>query len=235
MHHIHFETTDSTQEYLKQNISDLLAIDRDLIVTTDQQTAGVGRHGTRWSKYSNSLCFSFTLKPSESLTLTPLELGVLLSEFCQQKFNQKLQLKWPNDLILNQKQKCGGILCHYHSPEVLMIGIGLNLGQCTEKVDESQFKFKSASLLPQSSFDNTQLQELSLELFQYFLDNRKALSEIQEGWNQLCAHHQQLVEVVDGPQKSSGHFVGIGSDGQALIKDPETGHIKAVISGSLFY
>ena len=68
MHHAHFETIDSTQLYLKNNYSDLAKKNREknILISSSQQSKGIGRHGNSWDHYKNSLAFSFSLEITQN-------------------------------------------------------------------------------------------------------------------------------------------------------------------------
>ena len=106
------------------------------VVITDDQTAGRGQRGTRWvTSPGENLTFSLVLRPaflaaSEQFLLSQaIALGVLrfVSDFANQA-----QIKWPNDLFVNQ-MKLGGILIENAWQGSRMshaiVGIGLNINQ----------------------------------------------------------------------------------------------------------
>ena len=128
MHHIHFDQCESTQNYLKNNWDELIVNHENILISTDHQTKGIGRRGNSWKELSNSLFLSFSLSANEVLTLTSLEIGVLIVDFISQKFNTDLRLKWPNDILTKDGHKCGGVLCNVVEKNQIIVGIGLNLG-----------------------------------------------------------------------------------------------------------
>lgn len=91
-----------------------------------KQTTGRGRRGNIWESTLGGLYVS-TVYPSRNLL--PFIVGIsvvkVLENFCAD-----IKLKWPNDIILNDK-KLGGILCE-NEGNCTIIGIGLNLdNDCT--------------------------------------------------------------------------------------------------------
>ena len=125
--HLKFEELDSTQIWLKENI--ISHLDSNTLVSTRLQLKGTGRLGSTWNQFGASLAFSFLVAPCDPLTLTSLEIGVQIANFLISK-NQEVILKWPNDILIKEKdgfKKVGGILSHYHSKDILIVGVGLNL------------------------------------------------------------------------------------------------------------
>jgi len=89
------------------------------IVVADHQTAGRGRMERRWeAPPGTSLLVSFVLAPSRLLSLAA---GVAAAEAC----GPDVRLKWPNDLLLDER-KLGGILVEATAHKAIC-GIGVNL------------------------------------------------------------------------------------------------------------
>ena len=90
------------------------------VVVADHQTDGRGRHGRSWEAPPGSGLFvTFVLEPSPIVIFAA---GVAAAEAC----GRGVQLKWPNDLVLNER-KLGGILVEVRKEHAL-VGIGINLG-----------------------------------------------------------------------------------------------------------
>ena len=88
-------------------------------VVADHQTAGRGRRDRRWeAPPGTALLASFVLEPSPVLSLAA---GVAAAEAC----GSAVRLKWPNDLLLDDR-KLGGILVET-TPHKAVCGIGINL------------------------------------------------------------------------------------------------------------
>ena len=89
------------------------------VVIADHQTAGRGRMERRWeAPPGTALLVSFVLAPSRLLSLAA---GVAAAEAC----GPDVRLKWPNDLLLDDR-KLGGILVEA-TPYKAICGIGVNL------------------------------------------------------------------------------------------------------------
>jgi BirA family transcriptional regulator, biotin operon repressor / biotin---[acetyl-CoA-carboxylase] ligase len=89
------------------------------VVVADHQSAGRGRLEHRWeAPPSTALLVSFVLAPNRLLSLAA---GVAAAEAC----GPDVRLKWPNDLLL-ENRKVGGILVEA-TPTRAVCGIGINL------------------------------------------------------------------------------------------------------------
>ena len=99
-----------------------------------QQTAGVGRRGGIWqSPPSGNLYLSYcfhTSQPLSVVSLFPLVFGVEIAEELESKLGISVQLKWPNDLYLDEK-KCGGMLLETKAMQdgvtAVVVGVGVNV------------------------------------------------------------------------------------------------------------
>jgi BirA family biotin operon repressor/biotin-[acetyl-CoA-carboxylase] ligase len=193
---------DSTQDELKRHLEDYQ------LVSTEKQNQGRGRGSHQWEHVSGSLAFSFSCAPHPQLTWQSLEVAVLLSEFIQQEFNARVELKWPNDLICRGK-KCGGILLQ-HIDKKMLIGIGLNLlpNPHWGSVLSQQPK------LPEDYFHLIPYRFTEF----YLTQSPLPMSRIKSKWEQLCAHLEHPVRLSEGAQITIGRFTGLGEHGEALIE-----------------
>jgi BirA family biotin operon repressor/biotin-[acetyl-CoA-carboxylase] ligase len=98
-------------------------------VVADEQTAGQGRHGRAWhSEACNGLYVSLVLRLPFSASAFPaltLAIGLAARDAIEEITGGLCDLRWPNDLLLNEK-KCGGILLHLEGGAVIA-GIGINV------------------------------------------------------------------------------------------------------------
>ena len=108
-----------------------------LTITTDEQTAGKGQRGKIWAdEKGKSLLMSIIVQPFVSLDqqfLFSAATAVAVANALQAAFsNISVKIKWPNDIIVNDK-KAGGILIEnvLRGSQWLyaICGIGLNVAQ----------------------------------------------------------------------------------------------------------
>jgi BirA family biotin operon repressor/biotin-[acetyl-CoA-carboxylase] ligase len=128
----HFASIDSTNSYLLQ-----LAGARRChgqVVVADQQTAGRGQRGRRWVAEPGDavLCsIGWQFPRDQRLDGLSLAVGVMIAEALEVMAPGRLRLKWPNDLLIDETHKLGGILIEtVPGPgytRTAVIGLGLNL------------------------------------------------------------------------------------------------------------
>ncbi len=192
-----------------------------MIISTDRQTKGRGRQKNQWTHLQDSLAFSLNRCPNPILTLTPLEMGVLISQFFSDFYQKEILLKWPNDLMNNKHEKVGGILCETHGSEVI-IGVGVNL---KPQAIENFSHFQAGFLF--STEEQIDSKKLTFELAQYLIQESE-LRPIPK-WTQKCSHLKQQVQIGE----IKGVFQGLGPMGQAILAT-EKEEVE-VYSGSLVY
>jgi BirA family biotin operon repressor/biotin-[acetyl-CoA-carboxylase] ligase len=101
-----------------------------LIIRADRQTAGRGRRGRNWSSPQGNLYASILLRPerpaSEAAALgfaAVMTIGDVAEALLPP--GTRVQHKWPNDLLINDR-KASGILLEAQ-PGFVVLGIGVNM------------------------------------------------------------------------------------------------------------
>ena len=105
------------------------------VAATDHQTGGKGRHGRQWvAPAGTSILASVMLHPPPERHLPELSLAAALAtaEAVEAATGLALQIKWPNDVMLNRR-KVAGILCEL-SDGTVVCGIGINVNQTRDEL-----------------------------------------------------------------------------------------------------
>jgi BirA family biotin operon repressor/biotin-[acetyl-CoA-carboxylase] ligase len=112
----------------------LLLLDSELpegaVAVTEHQTGGRGRHGRRWiAPPGSSLLFSVLLRPPLERRVPQVSLvaALAVAEAIDEATGAHAQLKWPNDVLIDER-KVAGILAELRRPAVV-VGIGVNVSQ----------------------------------------------------------------------------------------------------------
>ena len=101
------------------------------IIISNLQTKGRGTMGKKWISLKGNFFASifFELKknmpkPNEFSLINPLILKKILYNYS----NSDIKIKWPNDLLINNKKVCGILqeLIKIEKKSYLIIGIGIN-------------------------------------------------------------------------------------------------------------
>ena len=125
------DKTNSTNEFcinlIKNNIS------TNGIVSAEIQTNGRGRYGNKWISKKGNIFLSFYKKIKLQRDIIKYQYKVLkiVKNFLIKKGlkEQNIQIKDPNDILINNKKICGILVESYKNNKSLFViaGIGLNL------------------------------------------------------------------------------------------------------------
>ncbi|MDP9054557.1 MAG: biotin--[acetyl-CoA-carboxylase] ligase [Acidobacteriota bacterium] len=105
-------------------------------VVAEEQTAGVGRHGHSWhSQAGGGLYLSIILRaalPADALPVLTMALGLAVQRAVDDVADVNSDLRWPNDLLLNEKKLAGIMVQAADAPGgkgALIAGMGVNVNQ----------------------------------------------------------------------------------------------------------
>lgn len=221
-HHHHMMTTSTNYDAFS-----LLKLQtQPVLVTTDYQSVGRGRRGQVWrSPLGANLLFSMGFWLSEQDVFRPysLHVGVLLAQTLCAHFALPFQLKWPNDLWLNEA-KCAGILVELQSCQgrtALVIGIGLNVNASPSGVDQP---VTSLSEHLGCQIRREQLLMPLVDALYHWVESDFSWSW-QDKWSQFDALKGRDVCLIHGAKQKSGRVLGINSLG-ALLVATDAGEIE---------
>ena len=133
---IHFDELDSTNSYAKK-IADTL-VGEGHVVITEKQLSGRGRMGRQWSSQnSNGIWMSIILRPRVSIFEVSkiTQVAAAAVNMALNNLGVETKIKWPNDLLINDKKICG-ILTEMNSEinviNYVVVGIGINVNNNKE-------------------------------------------------------------------------------------------------------
>ncbi|MEM3731005.1 MAG: biotin--[acetyl-CoA-carboxylase] ligase [Candidatus Bathyarchaeia archaeon] len=230
----------STNDFAKELASH--GIEEGAVAVAEVQRAGRGRMGRQWSSPKGGLYFSIILRPkikvSEAVKLVFVA-GLAVAKVLEEIFRLKVEVKWPNDVLVSGKKVCG-ILVEMNSVgdhvNYLVVGIGVNANVNVEKQFPEHLRGTATSLEKELG-EKIQLEELfkrlleKLEIF-YDLFLESGLAPILEEWKKYAFFLNHHVDVISEHEKFSGLAVDVNSDG-ALIVRLKNGEIKRVLVGDI--
>ena len=122
----------STQELLQADLPE------GALAVCDEQTEGRGRLGRTWtSPPGTAILCSVLLRPPPERVAAELSLvaGTAVAEALEVAVGLAVQVKWPNDVMLNRR-KVAGILAEA-SEGTVVVGIGANVNQERTELPEN--------------------------------------------------------------------------------------------------
>ena len=196
-------------------------------VIADSQTKGKGRlqrvwHSPPGSNIYTSILFRPTFAPDQATQIS-IAAGVAVAEIISEYYPGHVQLKWPNDVLLNKKKVCG-ILAQMKTSArdidfvVLGMGINVNIGYNQLPAD---IRTIATSLAIETGREIDRM-ELIISLYAniakwYKQLMQKGFGAIKEKWLNLAPMISQNVQVMFHNEGVSGKALGLDDDGSLII------------------
>lgn len=142
------------------------------VVITANQTAGRGQRGNTWFvEPGKNLTFSIFVKPTFLQVQDQFYLNIAFSlglhDYLSEVVVKKVNVKWPNDILVNEKKICGILIENHLRGQHIqhsIVGIGLN-------VNQENFSLPSATSLKLETTTEYKLDETLADLLLH-LENR---------------------------------------------------------------
>ena len=227
---------DSTNQYLLDRIGELKSGDACI---AEYQQAGRGRRGRKWfSPFGANLYLSMFWRleqgPAAAIGLS-LVIGIVMAEVLRKLGADKVRVKWPNDLYL-QDRKLAGILVELtgKTGDAAQIVIGAGINMAMRRVEESVVNQGWITL--QEAGINLDRNTLAAMLLR---DLRAALELCeQEGLAAYLSRLEKLdnfinrpVKLIIGDKEIFGISRGIDKHGALLLE--QDGLIKPLMGGEI--
>jgi BirA family biotin operon repressor/biotin-[acetyl-CoA-carboxylase] ligase len=222
-------TTDSTSSYISSKWNEYSeknkakSSDRNVkeaphgrVCIAEHQSKGRGRKGNQWvSPFGANLYFSIGIELPVGLSLLgglSLAIGIGLTEYINQFTNQKVKLKWPNDLLCDNK-KLAGILVEAsgdsNDSSFINIGIGINWNMPEKFSTEINQPWINLSSILSKTVDKTMLMAQLLIALDKTVDIfiQQGFESFNRRWKENSAFIEKSVTIkthngnVDGVEK----------------------------------
>lgn len=196
------------------------------VVLAEYQTKGRGRRGKQWvspltSGISVSVAWHFDIAPA-ALGLLSLYMGVAVARTLLQLDLTNVGLKWPNDVVVEDK-KLGGILLDLRGeasgPVDVIVGIGLNYNLPAEVISDIDQPVCDLCGLSKKRLSRNNIVAILLSnVFEVLHDVQSGVStNLIDEWRQFdryCGHKARLIM----PDKQiEGVLKGVDDQGQLLM------------------
>ncbi len=204
-----------------------------------KQSDGKGRHGREWHEGKGNLYFSLLLRPEcdvKQIGQVSLALGLAVSTALNRIIskNYKAVLKWPNDILIEDK-KCCGILIDA-APVIegkisyLVVGIGVNIHSSPLDTSTSLEKITNSKV----DMDNL-LADILSNISKYYLEWQKdGFINIREEWLINTCEKGREMSIKIGTNHIKGKFETIDLYGNLVLISDDKGQKIKVSSGDVF-
>ena len=227
---------DSTNQYLLDRLNELQSGDA---CVAEYQQAGRGRRGRKWfSPFGANLYLSIYWRleqgPAAAVGLS-LVIGIVIAEVLQSLGADKVRVKWPNDLYL-QDRKLSGILVELTGKTgdaaQIVSGAGINLAMRrveSDVVNQGWISLQEAGVsIDRNTLAARLIKELraGLQLFE-----QDGLAPYLTRWEKLDNFLNRPVKLIIGDKEIFGISRGIDTQGALLLE--QDGVIKPWMGGEI--
>ena len=230
-------------KYLKEKAQ----LSNGTIVAAYQQTQGKGQKNRTWISSPGGLYVSIKLdvKPLKEFQPFWITASVAVG-LCKaiQELELEPQIKWPNDILINNK-KVSGILTETvltNDKIIAIIGLGINIDNSLEDVfttfPELQLKISSLSkeVSEKNSIDFTDILESTILYVEdkVLMPTSNRLVEIKQDWLKFAQIENKTVEIeiLETKKKIIGTVQKVTDSGSLLIKHT-SGKLEEYTSGDI--
>lgn len=238
---LHYDSVTSTNDLVKEYA--LKKEKAGLVIIGEEQVKGRGRRGRTWeSPKGTGIWMSILLRPDippkDGPKFTLLS-AVAVTKAIREITGIEAKIKWPNDIIIDNKKVCG-ILTEMNAEidyiNYVIIGIGINVnGKKEDFPKEVQDRAISLSqvkgqLVSRKDLVRSILKKIEDYYFQF--TNVMDFTGILEEWKSLSCNLGKEVRATIKGKEIIGLAIDINKDGSLLLKKND-GEIVEVIYGDV--
>ncbi len=238
----YFETIDSTQDFALKLTSK--HYENGSLIIAQKQTRGRGRLNRKWVSPKGGMWFSILLKPNSEImqvSLFPMMTSLALAVTIERILKLKPKLKWPNDVMLNNK-KVAGILVDVsvESNQIgyIAIGVGINF-KIEPKAIAKLINKKRSEITTLVNQNENADPVLFLQVFLFELERlynkliTNDIKEIKNEWEKRSSTLGKNVTVSTSSGQIKGKAVRLDDDGALVIS--QKGTTQRLLVGDVSY
>ena len=210
-----------------------------LWIVAARQSAGRGRQGRQWESGAGNLYATLLVSlpvPADVAAQTSFVAALAVFDLAAGVLTDagKLALKWPNDVLLDQR-KLSGILietvAHDQGYTTVAIGIGVNLAHAPDdtRYGATSLADHGGHLKPDEAFER--LATAMAARLAAWNDGRD-FAVVRRDWMARAAGLGGVTSVTMGERTVTGEFTGIAGDG-ALLLSEAGGQLHAIHAGEV--
>ncbi len=235
---VYFEVTDSTNIQAKRLGEE--GWPNGTLVVAGRQEAGRGRRGRTWESPGHTGVFmTVLLRPSflpGQASMLTIVAAMAVTKAVRVKYGLDVQIKWPNDIVLNGRKICG-ILTEMNTEidaiNYVVIGIGINVSN--ERFGDDTAKVATSLRIEGGGeIRRAELIWAVWEAFEAYYGNfikTGDLQGIKHEYDGYLVNIDRQVRVLDQKEPFTGTARGITAHGELIVETDEG--IKRVSSGEV--
>ena len=193
------------------------------VVITDHQTAGRGQRGNTWeAQPGKNLTFSLILKPDFLAAKDQFQLNEAISvgiaHYIASRVVHRVAIKWPNDILVQDKKVCGILIENHLNSESIgcsIVGIGLNINQ--QSFTESNAE--SISMITGKEYQlRDEFEGLLHALEVCYLELKKGKqAELENKYLELLYRKDEIHRFATNNEEFEGIISGVNDEGKLRI------------------
>lgn len=204
------------------------------IITAEQQTKGRGRLGRNWySPTGKGIYLSIILRPKFSPDQAPglsIMTALALALTVEKIIPKKVRIKWPNDLLINDR-KAAGILTELTAErnriDFVIVGVGININQqSSDFPDELKETATSLRRVTRKKINRIELLQNFLVVFEREYERycRQRLKPVHKQIRKYSSLLNQSVRLAGVGKTVEGVVSDIDELGRLVVRDGEKRH-----------
>jgi BirA family biotin operon repressor/biotin-[acetyl-CoA-carboxylase] ligase len=238
-HIIHYFRTDSTNGVALKLAAE--GAEHGTVVVAEEQTAGRGRLGRVWfSEKSSGIYTSIILRPPLAPSAAPvltLMAGLAAQKAVSAITGLAVDIRWPNDLLMNGKKVCG-ILTEMSAEvdrlHVVVLGIGINVNHSLMPTEleniATSLRMEAHRGISRVQVIVTLLREIERHYQLLLKSGNKAITERWEAASTFA--HGKRVRVVTATGEALATTTGVESSGALKIQFDD-GRAESLVAGEV--
>ncbi|MBF8246839.1 MAG: biotin--[acetyl-CoA-carboxylase] ligase [Rickettsia sp.] len=218
-------------------------ISGNFVILSNLQTKGKGTKGRDWESRAGDLTFSILLQnfiPVKNhfhinFIIANVIFDVLNEIFISYNLQHKIELKWANDIIVNNK-KIGGILIKFITKgknNFCIIGIGINILKVKSNLCNFAISLNELGVtINKDILLDKIITRFDMEIDDYISQGEK-FSKIKNLWLKRAYKLGEFVHIWDGSQNISGLFSTLNNDGSIKLEISKN-RFKNILFGDIY-
>jgi len=236
---IYFEEIGSTNDFALHLLVEDEGCEDGTLVIADAQTAGRGRFDRKWYTHPNSsLAFSLAIIPSleeaqKNALFAPL--GALAVSLALEDLGLKPKIKWPNDVLLDERKTCGVLAesCWLGGQlKGIVLGIGVNIGK--DSIPKAEDLLFPATCVEAHYHKPLDRLDLLRDILKHVFLWRETLTcdNFIKAWEERLAYKGKYVTLQSRNNEApiKGKMLGVTSEGYLRLEaEPHGSEINVMI------
>ncbi len=211
------------------------------VIIAEKQTAGRSRKKTDWISPEGGIWMTLILRPDVDLlqaSKLTIVTGVALAKTLNDDFDIQAGIKWPNDILIDDKKMCGILteaITEKDKIKAVLVGIGVDVNIDEEKIpDDLKPIATTINKHVNKAIKRSDILNAFFNHFEIFYDEfiKGNFKYTINEWRRLSTTTGKRVKVYKKGKALCADAIGIDNTG-ALIVELDDGKLEKITSGEV--